>query len=143
MVRGDVEPAHEVEAVGSHALHPRVQLQPIAVVASRLRRQPLEQCAAYARRASFLIRDEIVDVEELTLVEHVLDTVPRDAGYATVTFQKHDVVSFSRLDPHMAEERAFVEVGPKLDHHGKAATQSCLGVGTLNVGHERRQPPPS
>ena len=135
MVRGDVHPLAQVEAMRAEFLHAGVEVKLCAALLPRALQKPAEQMLAVALRARARGRYKVVHVENLSPTEELADAKPGDRLHRAAIFEKRELIALLLLPAHARHEFIGDKMSSQLGHDGKAADDLFVGLGDLDCSH--------
>src|ERR1700738_120259 len=128
MIRGNLHPFCEIEAVRIEALHTRIELHLFAVMIARFLDEPVEQLTAEAARTIGRPRNQIVHVEKLSGTQRFEGAINCDRPDLIFGCEKSEKISLFLLTLHTIDKFLGVfDVGAQLVHYRKTTAHLiCL-----------------
>src|SRR5689334_10402279 len=114
-MRGDVQPAREIEAVGAEALDAGVEVELVAARGPGLPDEPREQFLAEALRTETIGGDEVVDVQKFSPREIFRDAIAGGGFDGFAIGEKGEREAVALLAADLRDELRFAEMRAQLD----------------------------
>ena len=134
MMRYDVEPVLEIEAVRLEALYAGIKVELLTTLLTCPRNEPLNQLVALALPPRPRCGDQVVHIEILPPSQGFCDPKPGNRADRAASFEKSKLVAGLRLlsaDP--ADETVLRQMRAQLRHHAEATLDLLVRGGQINL----------